>query len=78
MMARACRRCGAELVPLEELAELAQVVAGDVARARRGLEGMRLALPQVLVDAVRNLDRDAPQLAAALACHAGRCAPRAA
>jgi hypothetical protein len=54
-----CPRCGAPLLTLADLADLAM-------KAERGLRDMRLALPSVLTAGVR-------VLAAALPCYAGTC-----
>ncbi len=58
---------------MPELAKLAEVVALDARRAKAGLDGMRLALPDALTHGVRHLATEAPELAASLACVAGTC-----
>ncbi len=56
---RRCRRCGAEVPALVEVAETAR-------RARLALDGMRLALPDDLTRSVR-------LVASALACYSQTC-----
>jgi hypothetical protein len=58
---RRCARCGSPLLSVLDLAVTAQ-------RARKALDGMRLAVPDDLTRGVRSL-------ASALACHAGTCWP---
>jgi len=70
-----CPRCGSPVPTLGALADLALTVQGEAERVVEGWLSMRLAVPQSLACAMRDLERDAPVLATALACHPGRCAP---
>ena len=56
---RRCRRCGAEVLPILDLAMLAK-------RTRIALDGMRYALPSDLTTGVRTI-------ASALACYSQTC-----
>jgi len=56
-----CPRCEREIVPLAMLTAL-------VRRARKDLEGYRLALPDSVAHALRMLDEHLP-------CHSGLCSP---
>lgn len=58
---RRCARCGADVLPVLDLAMTAQ-------RTRKALEAMRLVLPPEVTSGVRTL-------ASALACQAGTCWP---
>ena len=58
---RRCRRCGAEVLPILDLAMLAQ-------RTRKALDGAGLSTPPALTAGVRTL-------ASGLGCHAGTCWP---
>ena len=60
---RRCARCGAEVLPVLDLAATAQ-------RTRKALEGMRLAMPDEVTRGVRTL-------ASALACYSGTCSTEA-
>ncbi len=73
---KVCPRCGRELVPLEQLADLAGCAAVLAHRVRDGLASMRLVIPQKVSNAVRELaTATAPRLAQGLACAAGACSP---
>ena len=63
MSPRRCLRCGAEVLPILDLAMVAQ-------RARKALDGMRLAVPDDLTRGVRTL-------ASALACYSQTCSTEA-
>ena len=69
-----CPRCGRPLQPLSLLARQALRLAGAAGRLDRAFERMRLAIPQDLVAAKRELVTGSLMLAAGLACHAGTCA----
>ncbi len=71
-----CPRCGRELVPLEQIAASAGCVAVLADRVKDGLASIRLAIPQRVSNAVRELSTAAPRLSEALACHAGTCSAR--
>jgi hypothetical protein len=58
---RHCARCGNTVPAMLDL-------AGIATRARKALEGMRLALPSDLTAGVRTIDR-------ALQCITGQCSP---
>ncbi len=70
-----CPRCGAALLPLEELHRRAIDLADASVRLAAAYSRMRLVVPQALLDAMRQIEREAPALSLALACVAGRCRP---
>ena len=71
-----CARCGRPWVPLEDLTASAACQAVLADRVKLGLETMRLAIPQRVANAVRELSTTTAQLAESLACHAGLCTRR--
>jgi adenine-specific DNA methylase len=77
MTATSCPRCGRVIMPLDEIAPLATAVDEHRVRLRRAFDRMRLAIPVDLVRALQALDATTPRLAESLACHSGRCTPRA-
>ena len=71
--AGACPRCRCALVSPFELGRLAFDLEDAVQRAVRAFATMKLAIPSSFTVALRDAERLAPDLARAIACHAGRC-----
>ncbi len=67
-----CPRCGAPRAPAEFLGEVIEHAASGSPAARL-LEAVRLAAPAERGAVMARFWREAPELAAALACYVGTC-----